>query len=143
MTSIGDSDTWTTRHVVERFIKPRTKKTMSRYCDALPEAVVSRPRFLVSHRWDSSFTDLVKQLKLHFRDQDPEQVFIFLDVFAIKQNKKAGQPVDPQMTEMFKVRRAAPSTSQPPLCQPPRGEERGSVHQSANPWFPVFLVVHN
>lgn len=41
----------TTRQVVKRYLLPRYPMLAARYCDTLPDALVGRPQFLVSHRY--------------------------------------------------------------------------------------------
>ncbi|GAX80735.1 hypothetical protein CEUSTIGMA_g8170.t1 [Chlamydomonas eustigma] len=98
----NDTSVWTTRHVVEKFVKPRTKKTVCRYCDTLPDGVAGNPRFLVSHRWDSIFSNMVKQVSTHFKGQDPERIFLFIDIFSLKQHKKEETSTDQATLTMLK-----------------------------------------
>lgn len=84
----------TTREVVERCIQP---DTCSQGVDGAPythlphvQAHCGRPTFFVSHVWSGSFSALVALLSAATEGDDPAQVFVWLDLFAVNQNSDDG-----------------------------------------------------
>ncbi|KAK3271472.1 hypothetical protein CYMTET_20179 [Cymbomonas tetramitiformis] len=84
----------TTREVVERCVQP---DTCSQGVDGAPythlphvQAHCGRPTFFVSHVWSGSFSALVALLSAATEGDDPAQVFVWLDVFAVNQNSDEG-----------------------------------------------------
>ena len=88
----------TTQEVVNEIIIPRTKHSMNRYINKLSPSVVNFPTYFVSHVWSALFLDLIASLsheiKLKESDEESRNVFVWIDIFAINQQKIDGQKFD-------------------------------------------------
>lgn len=49
---------------------------------------VSRPHYFVCHSWGGNFSRLVSRLKAELREDDPDNVFLWLDIFALNLHQK-------------------------------------------------------
>lgn len=93
------SKSMTTGAVCFDIIKPAVKEAGCRYVDLMmpgeARSSVSSGRrfFFISHGWGRPFIELVEQLKAHFKAHK-EEVFVWLDIFAINQNEGASQGDD-------------------------------------------------
>ena len=113
----------TTKAVVERFIKPLTEG-VSCLADLLPPAAVGVPTAFVSHAWGTchygapepacgcapgagTFALLVDSVSHFFASAVPEEVFVWLDVFAINQHDASGSDLDGGKTLEKTLRLAA------------------------------------
>eukprot|EP00873_Tetraselmis_striata_P006715 jgi/Tetstr1/426979/TSEL_017192.t1 len=75
-----------TRDVVFKFIKPSTAKNQCRFYEQLPPHAVSRPDLFISHMQDATFLDVVRQVEQALCDADPNNVFVWMDIFVINQH---------------------------------------------------------
>ena len=87
----------TTEQVVRRIILPRTAELSCRYADhpeLIHEEQLGGPTFYISHAWANSFTLLVDSVSSHLAGCDPEQVFLFIDIFSVNQHPGADRAYD-------------------------------------------------
>jgi hypothetical protein len=76
----------TTKQVVEHVIKPATKENGT--CDfaSLVPGAIGTPVAFASHAFLNPFSLLVAALTAHFADAVPEEVYVWVDTFAINQH---------------------------------------------------------
>ena len=92
-----------TQDVVTQIVIPATKEKKSRYVDLIPESDVSLPTFfasyknvfiykliLSSHVWSAPFLDLIDSLKEYIGKKPKEDVFVWIDIFAVNQHRDSG-----------------------------------------------------
>ncbi|KAK3278882.1 hypothetical protein CYMTET_13215, partial [Cymbomonas tetramitiformis] len=89
-----DRETFTTKEVVLKVIKPATQAMRCRYVDLgepkVPVECISTPVLFISHSWDCPFEELVSLLKTHESyETHPEnhKLPIWIDIFAINQHE--------------------------------------------------------
>jgi len=89
---------WTTKQVVEAFIKPQTVAAECSVWEALSasgaaerEALVGRSTVMVSHSWSNSFQSLVATLLSQAtRHGEAADTYYFIDIFCMNQHALAG-----------------------------------------------------
>jgi hypothetical protein len=74
--------------VVETVIKPSSAAKKCPYAQLLDSEQVSRPHYFVCHSWGGNFSQLVSRLKAELREDDPDNVFLWLDIFALNLHQK-------------------------------------------------------
>ena len=78
----------TTTDVVEMIVRPVAHETHESYAVAkIPHSSTGPPTHFVSHAWGRPFGHLVRSLQAYFAGAVAEQVFLWLDIFAINQDK--------------------------------------------------------
>ena len=94
------SQSMSTGAVVYDIIKPEVKEAGCRYVDLISERkrewAISKGKryFFISHGWGRPFMELVEQLRSHFKSAQAQDVFVWLDIFAINQNEGSSQGDD-------------------------------------------------
>ena len=87
-----------TQDVVTKIVIPETSDTKVRYVDLIPNSAVSVPNYFASHVWSSPFLDLVESLSQYIlldeADEESKSVFVWIDIFAVKQHRSADQAND-------------------------------------------------
>ena len=79
-----------TANVVDAYIRPSCEERDEAFAlTRVPPRSLSRPTHFVSHAWGNSFVDLVANLEDYFLGAAVDEVFVWLDIFAI--NQKAGR----------------------------------------------------
>ena len=77
----------TTTDIVEMCVRPVARATHLSYAAAkLPVGSVGPPTHFVSHAWGRLFGHLVRSLQAYFAGAVAEEVFVWLDIFAINQD---------------------------------------------------------
>ncbi len=74
------------QEVVERFVTGPTLATGCRYVDSglVPAHAAGPPTFFVVHRWADRFSLLVEALQAFLEGEEPAEVFVWLDLFAVR-----------------------------------------------------------
>jgi len=78
-----DDEKLTTFNVVENFIKPTTKSRQCPYAELLEPEQVGRPHYFVTQSWGGNFMDMVERIKNELGSENPDNVFLWLDFFAL------------------------------------------------------------
>ena len=79
-----------TQDVVDQIVKPATLLNKSRYVDLIPKDCVSLPTYFASHVWIAPFLDIVESLREHIGDNARDDVFVWIDIFAVNQHRDSG-----------------------------------------------------
>uniref|UniRef100_A0A7S3QRP9 Uncharacterized protein n=1 Tax=Dunaliella tertiolecta TaxID=3047 RepID=A0A7S3QRP9_DUNTE len=75
----------TTAEVCAKFVIPSTSQEKCRYVDIMEPENVGAPQYFLSHTWSLRFLTLM-EIVGHRLQNEPES-FVWLDIFAINQNK--------------------------------------------------------
>ena len=79
-----------TEEVVAEIVVPDTRKNKCRYVDLLPKNSVSLPTYFASHVWSAPFLDLIDSLREYIGDNVKQDVFVWIDIFAVNQHRDSG-----------------------------------------------------
>jgi hypothetical protein len=94
------SQSMSTGAVVYDIIKPEVKEAGCRYVEMISEkkrewaVSMGKRYFFISHGWGRPFMELITQLRSHFKSDQAQDVFVWLDIFAINQNEGSSQGDD-------------------------------------------------
>ncbi|GFH09857.1 uncharacterized protein HaLaN_05079, partial [Haematococcus lacustris] len=106
---------WSTRQVVNDIIKVQTAQERCCYLDLLEPVEVGAPLLYIIHTWDRPFHKMIKVLSkglaLAYPDLPEEQMFVWIDVFAVRQWGPALGPDD-----LLNLRTAISSCQGAVLC---------------------------
>jgi hypothetical protein len=80
----NDSPDITTEQVVENFVLEHTSGAKNRYIDIISSRQVGSPTFFVSHCRSNKFSLIVQALKQFIGEADPSSVFLWIDIFAVR-----------------------------------------------------------
>eukprot|EP01035_Chromulina_nebulosa_P025888 gene25888-33841_t len=80
-----------TKRVADKLIKPYTKNKGGSLMDAvMPFIYVEQLSAFIIHSHDNEFALLVNSLQKYFKDDEPSEIFINIDIFTIDQNNVFG-----------------------------------------------------
>ena len=86
-------DALTTTDVVEMVVRPLALTTHLSYAEAkVPRRHVGPPTHFASHAWARPFRKLVQSLQTYFAGAVANEVFVWLDIFAINQDDGRAMP---------------------------------------------------
>ncbi len=83
-----------TQQVVTKIVIPETAERKVRYVDLLPSNCVSTPTFFASHVWSEPFLNLIDSLQYYVEGMKEDEVFIWVDIFAVNQHGTEDQSND-------------------------------------------------
>mmetsp|Transcript_23426 Transcript_23426/g.60979 ORF Transcript_23426/g.60979 Transcript_23426/m.60979 type:complete len:256 (-) Transcript_23426:753-1520(-) len=100
----------TTAEVCAKFVIPSTSQEKCRYVDIMEPENVGAPQYFLSHTWSLRFLTLM-EIVGHRLQNEPES-FVWLDIFAINQNKyeDKGELQADDISHLASVVRKAKST---------------------------------
>ena len=79
-----------TANVVDAYVRPSCEARDESFAVThVPASGLSSPDYFVSHGWGNSFVDLVDTLENYFLGAAADDVYVWLDIFAV--NQKAGR----------------------------------------------------
>lgn len=82
----------TTQELVQRYVLPATRFQQSSYASTLPGQHVGSPTFHVSHSTAAKFSLIMDALQHLLAGADPGQVFLWIDVFAVRGVQSSSMP---------------------------------------------------
>lgn len=77
----------TVTSVTYDIIKPATLSRQCRYIDLLDRRQYSTANYFISHRWSNTLSYLVDTVSRHLSGAMPDEVFVWVDIFAINQHR--------------------------------------------------------
>uniref|UniRef100_A0A061S7C5 (Myosin heavy-chain) kinase n=1 Tax=Tetraselmis sp. GSL018 TaxID=582737 RepID=A0A061S7C5_9CHLO len=84
---VGDEDA-TTYAILETVIKPSSAEKQCSYAELLDVENVGRAHYFVCHSWGGKFMHMVRRIKSELHSENPDYVFLWIDVFALNWHVK-------------------------------------------------------